>query len=551
MKTGAKTGGQQVVEGLIANGVKRLFCVPGESYLAVLDALVDSNIDVITCRQEGGAAMMADAHAKLTGETGICFVTRGPGATNASSGVHVASQDSTPMILFIGQVARNHLGKEAFQEVDYTQFFGDMAKAVFQPMSAVELPSVVAEAFKISQSGRMGPVIVALPEDILTEVSEGEAVKSNPDYPAPAAENIAAFSALLTQAKRPISILGGSGWDEKSVADFQSFAENWALPVTVSFRRQMLFDHTHPNYAGDVGIGINPKLRKRIDDADLILLIGGRLGEMPSQGYELLDIPRPKQKLIHVHSGANEIGKVYDVDLGIVATPVNFVAALKDVKPQTARDQTAIQSAHADYLAWSTPPAKQPGSLNMGEIMNWLEANLAPNTIVTNGAGNYATWLHRFHRFQRFATQAAPTSGSMGYGLPAAVAAALAFPDRQTICFAGDGCFLMHGQEFATAVKHKLPIIVLVINNNMYGTIRMHQERDYPARVSATALTNPDFAALARAHGGYGETVKTTEEFASAYQRAKASRLPSILELQIDPEAITPAKTLSQFRAGS
>jgi acetolactate synthase I/II/III large subunit len=546
-----KTGGQHVVEGLIANGVKRLFCVPGESYLAVLDALVDSKIDVITCRQEGGAAMMADAHAKLTGETGICFVTRGPGATNASAGVHVASQDSTPMILFIGQVARNHLGKEAFQEVDYTQFFGGMAKAVFQPMSAVEIPAVMTEAFAIAQSGRMGPVIVALPEDILIELAEGQAILAVPEHPAPTPENMAAFVTLLGQAERPIVILGGSGWDAKSVADFQTFAENWSLPVAVSFRRQMLFDHTHPNYAGDVGIGINPKLRKRVDNADLIVLIGGRLGEMPSQGYELLEIPRPKQRLVHVHSSAAEIGKVYDVDLGIVSAPVNFTSSLKHIEPPMLRNGEAASSAHADYLAWSTPPLKQPGDLNMGEIMNWLETNLAPDTIMTNGAGNYATWLHRFHRFQRFATQAAPTSGSMGYGLPAAIAATLAFPDRQTICFAGDGCFLMHGQEFATAVKHHLPIIVLVINNNMYGTIRMHQERDYPARVSATALTNPDFAALARAYGGYGETVKTTGEFAAAFERAQACGLPSILELQIDPEAITPARTLSQFRAGN
>jgi acetolactate synthase I/II/III large subunit len=546
-----KTGGQHVVGGLIANSVDRLFCVPGESYLAVLDALVDSNIDVITCRQEGGAAMMADAHAKLTGKTGICFVTRGPGATNASAGVHVASQDSTPMILFIGQVARNHLGKEAFQEVDYSQFFGGMAKAVFQPMSAAEIPAVMSEAFSIAQSGRMGPVIVALPEDILTETADGTAIAASPNYPAPTPENIATFAKMLTQAKRPIAILGGSGWDEKSVAEFTAFAENWDLPVAVSFRRQMLFDHTHPNYAGDVGIGINPKLRKRIDDADLLVLIGGRLGEMPSQGYELLEIPRPKQQLIHVHSSAAEIGKVYDVDLGIVSTPVNFASSLTHVEPPMLRNGEAASAAHADYIAWSKPPLKQPGDLNMGEIMNWLEENLEPDTIMTNGAGNYATWLHRFHRFQHFATQAAPTSGSMGYGLPAAVAAALAFPDRQTICFAGDGCFLMHGQEFATAVKHRLPIIVLVINNNMYGTIRMHQERDYPARVSATALTNPDFAALARAYGGYGETVKTTAEFADAFLRAKASRLPSILELQIDPEAITPARTLSQFRAGN
>ncbi len=546
-----KTGGKHIVEALVANGVDRLFCVPGESYLAVLDALVDSAIEVITCRQEGGAAMMADAHAKLTGKTGICFVTRGPGATNASAGVHVAAQDSTPMILFIGQVARNHLGREAFQEVDYKQFFGGMAKAVFQPHAAHDIPGIVAQAFSIAQSGRMGPVVVALPEDILTEMADGNPVKATPQKPAPAREDMAAFADMLAKAERPLAILGGSGWDAVSVAEWAAFAEKWKLPVAVSFRRQMLFDHTHPNYAGDVGIGINPKLRKQIEDSDLILLIGGRLGEMPSQGYELLAIPRPKQQLIHVHPGAAEIGKVYEVDLGIVSTLAHFTAALKTIEPAAERETKAAALAHQNYLDWSTPPLSQPGDLNMGSIMNWLEANLAPETIMTNGAGNYATWLHRFHRFQRFGTQAAPTSGSMGYGLPAAVAAALAFPDRQTICFAGDGCFLMHGQEFATAVKHALPIMVLVINNNMYGTIRMHQERDYPARISATALANPDFSALARAYGGHGETVKTTAEFAPAFERARQSGLPSILELQIDPEAITPAKTLSQFRARS
>lgn len=546
-----KTGGQHIVEGLILNGTKRLFCVPGESYLAVLDALIDSKIDVITCRQEGGAAMMADAHAKLTGETGICFVTRGPGATNASAGIHIASQDSTPLILFIGQVARSHLGKEAFQEIDYKQFFGSLVKAVFQPVSAAEIPGIVAQAFKIAQSGRKGPVVVALPEDTLTELSAGNAEAINPVFPTPTPQSMDAFGRLLAKAEKPIAILGGSGWDKQSVEQFQAFAEQWNLPVTVSFRRQMLFDHTHPNYAGDVGIGINPKLRKRIENADLILLIGGRLGEMPSQGYELLAIPRQKQQLVHVYPDAEEIGKVYDVDLGIVSTAANFATELANFLPPKTVQNSEFKAAHFDYLAWSTPPAFQPGHLNMGDVMNWLEANLTPDTIMTNGAGNYATWLHRFHRFKGFATQAAPTSGSMGYGLPAAVAAALAFPDRQAICFAGDGCFLMHGQEFATAVKHKLPIIVLVINNNMYGTIRMHQERDYPARVSATDLQNPDFAALARAYGGYGETVKNTGEFAAAFERAKASKLPSILELQLDPEAITPAKTLSQFRAGA
>jgi acetolactate synthase I/II/III large subunit len=553
-----KTGGVHVVEGLVAHGVKRLFCVPGESYLAVLDALVDSGIDVITCRQEGGAAMMADAHAKLTGQTGICFVTRGPGATNASAGVHVAAQDSTPMILFIGQVARGHLGREAFQEIDYSRFFGSIVKAVFQPMRAADVPQAMADAFRIAHSGRMGPVVVALPEDVLTEEAEGEARVGEAERPSPSFTDMIVLAAMLSKAERPLAILGGSGWDAEAVESFTRFAERWSLPVACSFRRQMLFDHLHPHYAGDVGIGINPKLRKRIDETDLLLLIGGRLGEMPSQGYELLDIPRPKQTLVHVHADPAEIGKVYTADLGIVATPQRFAAALAGLTPSLPRKDEAlaealakaVAEAHGDYLKWSSPPVEQPGAVNMAEIVLWLEANLAPNTIITNGAGNYATWVHRFHRFRQFATQAAPTSGSMGYGLPAAVAAALANPEALSLCFAGDGCFMMHGQEFATAMRHRLPIVVLVVNNGIYGTIRMHQERDYPGRVSATDLTNPDFAALARAYGGHGETVRQTADFVPAFLRASTAGLPAIIDIHLDPEAITPARTLSQFRAG-
>jgi acetolactate synthase-1/2/3 large subunit len=454
-------------------------------------------------------------------------------------------------VLFIGQVATGHLGREAFQEIDYAQFFGSMAKAVFQPMRATDIPATIAEAFRIAQSGRMGPVVVALPEDTLTEEAEGVPQVMEADKPAPTLSDLIVLAAMLRQAERPIAILGGSGWDADAVARFTRFAEAWALPVAVSFRRQMLFDHLHPNYAGDVGIGINPKLRQRIDEADLILLVGGRLGEMPSQGYELLDIPRPKQKLIHVHPGTSEIGKVYQADHGIVSTPAHFAMTLETLYPSARPNGERAAAAHADYLAWSTPPERQPGALSMAGVMNWLEANLPHDAIMTNGAGNYATWLHRFHRFRAFATQAAPTSGSMGYGLPASVATALAHPGRQVICFAGDGCFLMHGQEFATAVRHKLAIVVLVINNGMYGTIRMHQERDYPGRVSATELTNPDFAAYARAFGGHGETVERTEDFPLAFLRAANCGMPSIIELRIDPEAITPARTLSQIRAGT
>jgi acetolactate synthase-1/2/3 large subunit len=393
---------------------------------------------------------------------------------------------------------------------------------------------------------------LTLPEDMLTESAEAPAARVyQPVESHPGSSQIARFSALLADAKRPIAILGGTRWSAESVADFQQFAERWHLPVGCSFRRQMLFDHLNPMYAGDVGIGVNPALAKEIKEADLILLLGGRLSEMPSSSYTLVDVPYPKQTLVHVHPDPSELGRVYRPDLAIAASPRDFVAALAEVEPAgTPAWAQRTAAMHETYLKWSTPPETGPGDVQMGPIMNWIEANTAPDTIFTNGAGNYATWLHRFHRFRRYGTQAAPASGSMGYGLPAAVAAKHLHRDREVICFAGDGCFLMHGQEFATAIRYGLPIIVLVINNGIYGTIRMHQERDYPGRVSATDLTNPDFAALARAYGGHGETVERTEEFADAFLRARASGKPTIIEIKLDPEAITPTRTLSEIRNG-
>ncbi|WEZ83059.1 thiamine pyrophosphate-binding protein [Rhizobium sp. 32-5/1] len=547
-----KTGGELIVEALKANGVKRIACVPGESYLAVLNALYDTDIDVIVCRQEGGAAMMADAWGRLTGEPGICMVTRGPGAMNASAGLHISRQDSIPMILFIGQVQRDAREREAFQEIEYRRAFTEIAKWVGEIDDPARIPEFVTRAFAIATSGRPGPVVLTLPEDMLRQHTEAPAAKAYiPVESHPGTSQIAALEAMLAKAERPIAILGGTRWTEGSVAAFQSFAERWHLPVGCSFRRQMLFDHLHPNYAGDVGIGINPALAKEIRDADLILLIGGRFSEMPSSGYTLMEVPYPRQTLVHVHPDPGELGRVYRPDLAIAASPQDFVAALDDLVP--ARQpawQARTAAMHEAYLTWSTPPETGPGDVQMGPIMIWIEANVAADTIFSNGAGNYATWLHRFHRFRRFASQAAPTSGSMGYGLPAAVAAKRLFPQREVICFAGDGCFLMHGQEFATAVRYDLPIIVLVINNGIYGTIRMHQEREYPGRVSATDLTNPDFADLARAYGGHGETVERTDQFAAAFERARASGKPSIIEIRLDPEAITPARTLTQIRNG-
>ncbi|MGV3548877.1 thiamine pyrophosphate-binding protein [Rhizobium sp.] len=545
-----RTGGQLIVEALAANGVRRVSCVPGESFLAVLDALHDSDIDILVCRQEGGAAMIADSWGRLTGEPGVCFVTRGPGATNASAGLHIARQDSVPMLLFIGQVQGDAREREAFQEVEYRRAFTEFAKWVVDIDDAARIPELVTRAFAVATSGRPGPVVIALPEDMLRELVE--APKAKPYMPVeshPGPSQVAALGALLEKAKIPLVILGGTRWTEAAVNDFTAFAERWKLPVTCSFRRQMLFDHLHPNYAGDVGIGINPALAAAVKESDLLVVIGARLGEMPSQGYTLIDIPYPSQTLVHVHADAGELGRVYRPDLAINADSASFVAGLASLNPKAEPTwATRTPALHKNYLEWSTPPATGPGAVHMGPIMQWLEANLPDDAIMTNGAGNYATWLHRFHRFRKFATQAAPTSGSMGYGLPGAVGAKALHPDREVVCFAGDGCFMMHGQEFATAVRYNLPIITLVINNGIYGTIRMHQEREYPGRVSGTGLTNPDFAAYARAFGGHGETVEKTGDFADAYLRARASGKPSIIEIKLDPEAITPTRTLTQIR---
>jgi acetolactate synthase I/II/III large subunit len=551
--TSERSGGQLIVDCLEANDCQRIFCIPGESYLAVLDALVDSNIQTIVCRNEGGAAMMADAHGKLTGEPGICFVTRGPGATNASHGVHIAAQDSTPMILFIGQIARGIREREAFQEVDYRQFFGGMAKWVAEIDDAARIPEFVTRAYAVATSGRPGPVVLALPEDMLRDVVL--APKPLPYVPvaaAPGMEAVAKFGRLLTEARNPFAIVGGSRWNAKSVLAFQSFAERFRLPVGCSFRRQMLFDHLHPCYAGDIGIGINPALGKRIKEADLVLLIGGRMSEMPSSDYSLLKSPYPDQKLVHVHPDPSELGRVYRPTLPICAAPSDFIDALAVLPSPSSTPLWAAETAqaHEDYLNWSTPPETGPGPVAMGPVMNFLEAELPDDAILCNGAGNYATWVHRFHRFRKYGTQAAPTSGSMGYGVPAAVAAKLLHPDRTVIAFAGDGCFQMNGQEFSTAMQYGLPIIVIVIDNGIYGTIRMHQERDYPGRVSGTDLVNPDFAALARAHGGHGETVERTEEFATAFRNAAKSGKPAIIHVKLDPEAITPTRTLSDIKMG-
>lgn len=545
------TGGQLIVDCLAAQGVERVFCVPGESYLAVLDALHDSAIATVLARQEGGAAMMAEAEGKMTGRPGVCLVTRGPGATNAAAGVHVARQDSTPMVLLVGQIGRRMRGREAFQEVDYRQTFGDLAKWVDQIDHADRIPEILSHAWHVAMSGRPGPVVLALPEDMLRETAD---VAAGPRVevaaPAPTAEAIARFGEMLGRARNPIMILGGSRWDARAVASAQRFAATWDLPVAVSFRRQGLFDNTHPNYAGDVGLGINPKLRARVADADLVILLGARLSENPSQNFTLLAMPKPVQTLVHIHPGAEELGRLYAPDLPINATPGTFLDAAGALGGISPAGRAA--TAHADYLAWSEPLAENAhaGPVRMGAVMRHLRETLPRDAIMTNGAGNYAIWLHRFHRFAGYGTQVAPTSGSMGYGLPAAIAAKLRHPDREVICLAGDGCFQMTSQEFGTAAQAGAAVIVIVVDNGIYGTIRMHQERDYPGRISATSLVNPDFAAVARAYGAFGATVRTTADFAPALEQARASGGPALLHLFTDPDAITPSTTLAALRAG-
>jgi acetolactate synthase-1/2/3 large subunit len=549
-----RTAAQILVDALKVHGVDTAFCVPGESYLAVLDALYDAReaIRLIVARQDGGAAYMAEAYGKLTGKPGICFVTRGPGATNASIAVHTAFQDSTPMILFIGQVGTDFVEREAFQEIDYRRMFGQMAKWVASIDRADRMPEYVSHAFHCAMSGRRGPVVLALPEDVLVETA---AVADTDPYRVvqahPGAADIERLRARLAAAERPVVIPGGSGWTEDACADLRRFAEVNELPVGCAFRFQDVFDNGHPNYAGDVGIGINPKLAARIKEADLVVAIGPRLGEMTTGGYTLLVPPRPAQKLVHVHAGAEELGRVFQGDLLINAGMPQIAAALAAMPPvDAARWRDWTRAANADYREW-TARRENPGAVQMWEIVDFLRRRLPADAILANGAGNFSGWFHRFYRHTRFRTQVGPTSGAMGYGTPAGVACKIAAPGRIVLSINGDGDFLMNGQELATAVQYDAAVIFLVINNGMYGTIRMHQERDYPARVYATELRNPDFAAYARAFGAHGETVCATAEFAPAFERCVAAGRPSLIEIRLDPEAITTQTTLAAIRARS
>ena len=537
--TPAQHGGALLVECLEAQGVERIFCIPGESFLAALDGLYDANIDVVVARQEGGAAMMAEAMGKLTGRPGVAFVTRGPGATNASAGVHVAFQDSTPMVLFIGQVASDQRDREAFQEVDYRAMFGPLAKWVGEIDRADRIPEYVSHAFHVAQSGRPGPVVLSLPEDMLSGPAVGQAVAAAMLPSGAAADaDIAAVVDRLSQAERPLVIVGGASWDAEAARALGDFAKTMGLPVGASFRCQDFLDNRHPNYVGDIAIGVNPALAQRVRDADVILALGARLGEMTTSGYTLITSPQPQQSLIHIHADPSEIGRVYRPDLAVVGQPGPVVKQLAAAAKARAGGEW-LRGARADYTAWQQPQ-ETPGALKMEQVIAHLNEVLPDDAILTNGAGNYSAWLHRYYRYRGWRTQLAPTSGSMGYGLPAAIAAKLHHPDRDVICMAGDGCFQMVSQEFGTACQYGANVIVIISDNGMYGTIRMHQQRHYPLRPSATTLQNPDFAALARAYGGFGVTVEATAEFGPALAQARASGLPAILHLKLDPAALSP-----------
>ncbi|MGE0802044.1 MAG: thiamine pyrophosphate-binding protein [Lautropia sp.] len=547
----ARRGGAVLVAALRQHGVDTVFSVPGESFLPALDALYQarSEIRLITCRQEGAAGHMAEAYAKLTGRPGVCLVTRGPGATHASIAVHTARQDSTPLILLVGQVSRRMLGREAWQELDIPAVFGSLTKWATQIDRADRIPEIVSRAFHVATSGRPGPVVIAAPEDLLYETVEvADAPAYRPVRTHAGAEDLARLSRMIAEAKRPIMLLGGSGWSPQAYADLQRFAERFDLPVCTGFRRQDRFDNRHPNYAGDLGIAADPALVERVRQSDLIVCVGSRMSETTTAGYTLLEVPRPRQRLVHVHPDAGELGRVYQADLAINADLPAFAAAVAGIEaPARIPWSDRTRQARAAYEA-NLAPVPMPGPVNLAEIVAHLRERLAPDAIVTNGAGNYSGWVHRFYCYRGFRTQLAPTSGVMGYGLPAAIAAAVARPGRQIVCFAGDGCFQMSAQELATVRQFGLKLIVIVVNNGMYGSIRMHQEVHFPGHVHGTDLQNPDFAMLARSYGLRGELVTETAAFADAFTRALQADVSTVLELRVDPEAITPRTTLTALR---
>ncbi|WP_255834861.1 thiamine pyrophosphate-binding protein [Kordiimonas sp. SCSIO 12603] len=544
------SGGVALIDALIANGADIAFGVPGESYLAALDALHDTEdkLRFITCRHEAGAANMAEAYGKMTGKPGICFVTRGPGATHASIGLHTAFQDSTPMIMLIGQVAADQVEREAFQEIDYRRFLSEVTKWTAEINDASRISEYIGRAFRVATSGRPGPVALALPEDMLRQLCAPQ--KTVPYTAAtahPGAADLENMKSMLQNAKRPFVLAGGSGWSAEAVDMLQKFAEKNNLPVAASFRCQDRMDNRHPNYVGDMGIGANPKLVKRMQDADVILALGPRLGEMTTDGYGRISAPVPEQTLIHMHQGAEELGRVYQPDLAINATPTTLLSLIKDWDISSTNWADHVIDAKNEYTEWQKP-LPNPGDVQLAELYAHMREDLPADTIFCNGAGNYASWLHRFYQYRGFPTQLAPTSGAMGYGVPAAIAAKIISPEKTVVCCAGDGCFMMSVMELATAARYGANVIFLVFNNSMFGTIRMHQEKNYPERISGTELTNPDFVPMAESYGFHAVRVEKTEDFAPALKAAQASGKPALIEVMVDPEAIAPTATISSLR---
>ncbi|SOH94903.1 acetolactate synthase-1/2/3 large subunit [Monaibacterium marinum] len=543
-------GGKLLVRSLIGLGASKSFGVPGESYLAVLDALHDTRdaLDFVLCRNEGGAAFMASAYGKLTGKPGLCFVTRGPGATNASIGVHTAMQDSSPMILFVGQIGTGIRGREAFQEIDYRAYFGSVAKWVTEIDDIDRIPEILARAWSTAISGRPGPVVIALPEDMLTSLSDVPALtKASPVHEAaPSDEAMAGAIELLKTAQRPLILMGGGGWNKAGKTAIQRFADASDVPVLAAFRYQDLYDNYAETYVGDAGVGMTPATKDLITQADVILALNIRFGEMTTDEYRLFDAPIPQQKIIHVHVSDREIGKIYVPEIGIHAGPNAFSAKLAQ-SPISGPWAQWRSKARADYLASFDAP-EQPSPVDMVAVTAWLRDRLPQDAILTNGAGNFTVWPNKFFKFGPDQHLLAPQSGAMGYGVPAAIAAKSTYPERTVVCFAGDGDFQMNCQELGTAMQAGAQPIILILNNGIYGTIRMHQERNYPARVSGTTLENPDFVGLAKSYGFHAEHVATTADFAAAFERACASTSGAVLELDIAPEALTPRQTLSQMR---
>lgn len=548
---GLRSGGQVLVDQLRIHGVDTIFCVPGESYLTVIDALHDAQneIKTVACRQEGGATNMAEAYGKLTGRSGVAMVTRGPGACNGSIGVHTAMQDSTPMVIFIGQVARDQEYREAFQEVDYHKFYGAICKEVIQIDHADRVPELVSQAFHVAASGRPGPVAVSIPEDMQRDmVDVADARPFQTIRPEVGPKAMSAFQGQLASAERPLMILGGAGWSEQACTDIQAFAERNAVPVAASFRCQDLFDNMHSNYAGELGTSASPALNQRMRDADLLIVVGSRLGEMTSGGYSLVNIPVPKQKLVHVYLDSSELGRVYEPDLAIVASMESFAAAARDMKAVACGKWVEwMHQANRDYVDNLAPSLPMEG-VDMHEVMNFLNDRLPEDAIITTDAGNFSGWAQRFYRYRKFRTQLGPTSGAMGYSIPAAISARLTRPDRPVVCFVGDGGAMMSGQEIATAVQYGSDPIILILNNNAYGTIRMHQERDYPNRTLATDLVNPDFAKWAQSFGAFGAVVERTEDFTPVFEAAMNAGRISVIEIRVDLETITTRTTMSKLR---